>query len=654
VEGYVGNADPLDEIVVDADDIARTAVTIMNGRPHELRVIGEAIFSGVYATPDKLAAAARVADGTGNVYIGLNPTSVGPHPMHRAHGGEGVSDAQIERVEWLGVDVDPVDDEDVLPVAAEINEFLVTEIGFPEAGLFASSGRGVWLLWPLDQENNARAADRRWRFLLGLKARWPQVDSSTYNASRIARCFGTVNLKNGARSAVYRVVETEPVPDALLERVAVPEYERPDRGVRGSVELILERLAERGIEVSHERRLELGTAMQLSACPFYPGKNHATAAALYAWNDGNVGFRCLGDACTAEDNRILRLAELLDIELIATKVDGKIAWASASEIKPTTVDTAWDGRIVLHGLNLQVGDEGAGKGLLAVRLSADLSTGRLGRPITVAYASTEEVVAAVVVPRLRAAGADLDRVVVAPMGSLGLPEALPQVLEQLSLAGATWLFLDPVNAHFSSGLDPNRTKDVNMVLNALARAAAEHRLTIVGNLHTNRGGGVSPRDRYAHQSEFRRVTRSSVIIGQSPDDGPDERTVVHDKHSYTAPAPSLSARIEVVDGVATLALGAETDVTAEELFLRDADKDAALRRVRGESGKTAECAEEIMDRWRAIGSPGTASSSEFSQIAATYGPMGVQRARSRLGITVDRETDPESGKVTSWSWRFPA
>jgi hypothetical protein len=373
------------------------------------------------------------------------------------------------------------------------------------------------------------------------------------------------------------------------------------------------------------------------------------------WDDGNVGFWCLGDACTAEDNRILRLAELLEISLIPTKTETGLAWTRANALEPITVETTWDGRIVLRGLNLNVGDEGVGKGLLAIRLTAELTTGRLTEhPVGVAYASTEEVAQAVVVPRLIAAGADLGRVIVSPMGSLGLPEGLPKILEVLRSEGVEWLFLDPVNAHFSRDLDPNRTKDVGYVLNELAHAAAEHRLTIVGNLHTNRGGGVSPRDRYAHQSEFRRQARSSWIIGQGPDDDEDDRTIVHDKHSYTAAAPALSATVEVVKGTATLVLGHEVDVTPEELFLRDADKDAALRRVRGESGQAAQCVEEIEAIRSSLGGPVAASSSEFSGIAKTYGASTIVRARRRLGITVHRLTDPETNRVTGWEWRFPA
>ena len=79
-----------------------------------------------------------------------------------------------------------------------------------------------------------------------------------------------------------------------------------------------------------------------------------------------------------------------------------------------------------------------------------------------------------------------------------------------------------------------------------------------------------------------------------------------------------------------------------------------VRRVRGDIGKTASCATEIMDKWQELERPTVVSSTEFSQIAATYGPMGVQRARGRLGITATRLTDAGTGKVIGWEWRFPA
>lgn len=344
------------------DDVFATAAAVMNGQPHELRAIGRNVYSGVFATPEDVAAAAHELDGAVHVYLALNPTVLEPRELRRVGTGEAVSDEQIARVDWLGIDVDPVSDEDVFHVGAEINEHL-RELGFPEAGVFGASGRGCWLLWRIEQENTVENAGLRRRFLSALKDRWPQVDSSTYNAARVARLFGTVNLKNNNRSVLYRVTETEPVPIELLEQVAGPAEERADHGVRGSVELILEKLAERGIEVRHERRLARGKALELSACPFYPEKNHGRAAALYQWDDGNVGFRCLGDTCTSEDNRILRLAELLEISLIATKTPTGLAWSRASALEPMSVETVWDGRIVLHGLNLNVGDEGVGKGL---------------------------------------------------------------------------------------------------------------------------------------------------------------------------------------------------------------------------------------------------------------------------------------------------
>ena len=61
-----------------------------------------------------------------------------------------------------------------------------------------------------------------------------------------------------------------------------------------------------------------------------------------------------------------------------------------------------------------------------------------------------------------------------------------------------------------------------------------------------------------------------------------------------------------------------------------------------------------MGRWQELERPVVVSSVEFAQIAATYGTKGVERARTRLGVVAYRETDPETGKVVGWSWRFPA
>jgi len=79
-------------------------------------------------------------------------------------------------------------------------------------------------------------------------------------------------------------------------------------------------------------------------------------------------------------------------------------------VAPEAVEFSWNNRIVVGNLNLVLGEEKAGKRLLLVALTKMITTGDLtGTPEIVVYCSTEERRAAVIRPRMEAAGVDLGR-----------------------------------------------------------------------------------------------------------------------------------------------------------------------------------------------------------------------------------------------------
>ncbi len=88
---------------------------------------------------------------------------------------------------------------------------------------------------------------------------------------------------------------------------------------------------------------------------------------------------------------------------------------AASSVRPERVTWAWTDYIPTGMVVLLVGEGGKGKSTELYRLAAGWSLGTLpgdfyGRPVAVAIASAEDHRAAVIVPRLMAAGADLTRV----------------------------------------------------------------------------------------------------------------------------------------------------------------------------------------------------------------------------------------------------
>ena len=87
--------------------------------------------------------------------------------------------------------------------------------------------------------------------------------------------------------------------------------------------------------------------------------------------------------------------------------------ASLDRMRPT--EFLWEGWLVRGVLNLLVGEEGVGKGVMLAWLIAQITRGRLpgvykDRPADVLWIGDEDSFAHIVMPRLFAAGADLDRV----------------------------------------------------------------------------------------------------------------------------------------------------------------------------------------------------------------------------------------------------
>jgi hypothetical protein len=88
---------------------------------------------------------------------------------------------------------------------------------------------------------------------------------------------------------------------------------------------------------------------------------------------------------------------------------------SASKIKPARVRWLWQDRLAVGTLALLAGREGVGKSILAYWLVAAITRGvlpgeHLGQPKTVLVAASEDSWEHTIVPRLIAAGADLDLV----------------------------------------------------------------------------------------------------------------------------------------------------------------------------------------------------------------------------------------------------
>ncbi len=154
---------------------------------------------------------------------------------------------------------------------------------------------------------------------------------------------------------------------------------------------------------------------------------------------------------------------------------------------------AWDGRVAPGCLNLLIGNDGVGKGVLMVWTIARLTRGELpgdlhGKPVAVAVIADEDSFDCVWTPRLHAAGADLAHVRHLEREE-GWTIDLGKAHERLTLAAeleyVRVLFLDALLDNLGTGVDDWRSKPVREALQPLGQLARDFAHTILARAMLN-------------------------------------------------------------------------------------------------------------------------------------------------------------------------
>jgi hypothetical protein len=207
----------------------------------------------------------------------------------------------------------------------------------------------------------------------------------------------------------------------------------------------------------------------------------------------------------------------------------RLRLTSAAEITPKRVRWLWAGRWALGSLTIVAGEPGLGKSTIVYDRSARITRGELegelaGQARAVFVCATEDSWEYTIVPRLMAAGADLDlikRVDVLDedfVTGLVLPRDIPAIAEAAAEYQAAALVLDPLTSRVQSGLDTHKDSETRRALEPLAALADSCSLTVVGLMHLNKGGGTNPLTALNGSTAFAGVARSVSFAMFDPDD----------------------------------------------------------------------------------------------------------------------------------------
>lgn len=269
------------------------------------------------------------------------------------------------------------------------------------------------------------------------------------------------------------------------------------------------------------------------------------------------GWQSAGEVAKRIDLRV-RAAELAPPgpEVIITRL---------SSVEPRSLDWLWLGYIPAGMLTILDGDPGLGKSLLTLDLVARVTRGRAmpgqapgiaTKPRGAVVLSAEDDLARTILPRLIAAGADVDRVAVVALREHGTTREPVICLEDLSAieqaiaeVDAAILVIDPLVAFLSDTVNANRDQDVRRSLSLVADLAERTGTAVVAVRHLRKSGADNAMYRGGGSIGIIGAAREGLLVARDPDDPTGERRIIAVTKSNLGPLPSsLAFTVAVAPG----------------------------------------------------------------------------------------------------------
>lgn len=307
-----------------------------NHKLTEIRILeGRKTFSGYFNDIDTLLDAIRPYDKY-NIYFTLN--SINESCFDREQKNKIIvqpkcttSDNDIIGIDWLMIDIDvekpsdtnSTDEEKELTKSVANNVYAyLRDNGFCEP-VICDSANGIHLDYRIAMINNADNRDIRKRILQVLDMLFStekvKVDTTTFNAARVCKCYGVMSRKGSAKSverpqresSILRVPnEVKITSNEYLQKIAdlYPKQEQPNKsnGYKTESFDIDNFISKYGIAVRNIVQSKDYKKYILEECPF-DSSHRAPDSALFVMNNGAIGFKCLHNSCSQYTFKDFRL-----------------------------------------------------------------------------------------------------------------------------------------------------------------------------------------------------------------------------------------------------------------------------------------------------------------------------------------------------------
>ena len=229
------------------------------------------------------------------------------------------------------------------------------------------------------------------------------------------------------------------------------------------------------------------------------------------------------------------------------KIELKII--NMADIQSQEIEWLWYPFIPYGKLTIIQGDPGDGKTTLVLNLAAKLSKGigldgdmQVSEPMNIIYQTAEDGLADTVKPRLEAADADCEKIMVIDESEKSLSMVDERLEQAIIQTNARLLILDPIQAYLGGGMDMNRANEARDMTKKLGLLAEKYKCAIVLIGHMNKAAGNKAAYRGMGSIDFFAVARSVLLVGRIEGD-PDLRAVVQIKNNLAAFGHSKAFRL---------------------------------------------------------------------------------------------------------------
>lgn len=328
------------------------------------------------------------------------------------------------------------------------------------------------------------------------------------------------------------------------------------------------------------------------------------------------------------------------------------------DVQSERVSWLWPGRIPRGKLTMVDGDPKTGKSTMLLDLAARVTTGsplpdkvKLDGPANVVLLTAEDGLADTVRPRLDAAGADANRVVVfesVPVrGEDGASygERLPSfprdltALEALVVQeDAVLVIIDVMNAYLGSDVDGYRDTDMRRALMPLAKMAERTSAAVVGLRHLTKSHTGNALYAGGGSIAYVGAARAVLLVAADPDDE-NRRVLAVTACNVAAPAPALG--FELVPASEHDCARVQWNGTVEH----QAD-DLVTPTSREERSDLADAVEWLRD-FLAAQADAPAKDMENAARQKDISPRTLRRAKKQVGVISEKVGG-------AWRWRLPA